>query len=79
MPGERSLVAGWLGGPGCPLWGYRGGLATGSCSHSTHRIASCRVLIKNFVEPTQQNTLGMVMIQKFAPAKNGKRDETEIQ
>ena len=41
--------------------------------------ASRLVFIENFVEPTQQNTSGMVMIQKFAPAKDGKCDEMDIQ
>ena len=27
-------VASWPGGPGCPLWGYRGGIATRSCQLS---------------------------------------------
>ena len=37
------------------------------------------VLIENFVQPIQQNTFGMVMVQKFAPAKDGKCDEMDIQ
>lgn len=45
--------------------------------HEPH--ANGAILLKHFIEPTQQNAFGVIVIQKLAPAKDGKCDEVHIQ